>query len=67
MKIQYRTPTVLEEMDDAISANFGGQRIDYFKLTGHEFRKHYGAFDKTAAPAGVTLYSYKGIPIEVEQ
>jgi hypothetical protein len=66
MKIHYREPTLLEEMDEAILANFGtNQRIDYFEITGMEFRRHYTAFDKIGQLGGSTQYLYKGILIKV--
>jgi hypothetical protein len=66
MKIHYRDTSVLENMDEAISASIGtNQRIDYFEITGMEFRRHYTAFDKIGLPGGSTQYLYKGISIKV--
>jgi hypothetical protein len=66
MKIHYRDTSVLEDMDEAISASIGtNQRIDYFEITGIEFRRHYTAFDKIGQSGGSTQYLYKGISIKV--
>jgi regulatory protein YycI of two-component signal transduction system YycFG len=68
MKINYRNPTVLEEMDNAIANSINSdQRIESFELTGIEFRKHYTSFDKLALQGGATQYLYKSIPIKVQE
>jgi hypothetical protein len=64
MKIHYRTPSLLEEMQKAIAES--KQPIDYFELTSEELNSHYGNFDKTNSGSDVT-YSYKRIPIKVKQ
>jgi hypothetical protein len=63
MKIYYREPTVLEQMNDAIRDS--KKPIDYFELTGDELNSYYGNFDKTNSGTDIT-YSYKRIPIKVK-
>jgi hypothetical protein len=64
MKIHYREPTVLEQMNDAIRDS--KKPIDYFELTSEELNSYYGNFDKTNSGVDIT-YSYKRIPIKVKQ
>ena len=64
MKIYYREPTVLEQMNDAIRDS--KKPIDYFELTGEELNANYSNFDRTIKDK-IIYYSYKGIPIKVKQ
>ena len=64
MKTYYREPTVLEQMNDAIRDS--KKPIDYFELTSEEFNSYYSNFDKTNSGSDIT-YSYKRIPIKIEQ
>jgi len=69
MKIHYRDPTVLEQMNNAINVSAESNRkpIDYFELTGQELDSHYSNFDKTAGKDNKISYSYKGIAIKVKE
>jgi len=62
MKIKYRKPTLLEQMNDAISAS--KKPIDYFELSSEELNANYSNFDRTVKNK-IVHYSYKGIPIKV--
>jgi len=62
MKIYYRTPTVIEQMTEAIAT--AKQPIDYFELTSEELNSNYSNFDRTIKDK-VIYYSYKGITIKV--
>jgi hypothetical protein len=64
MKIHYREPTVLEQMNDAIRDS--KKPIDYFELTGDELNTYYSNFDRTIKDK-IIYYSYKGIPLKVKQ
>jgi hypothetical protein len=68
MKIHYREPTVLEQMNNAIaiSAESNRKPIDYFELTVKELNSNYSNFDKTIKDESV-YYSYKGIAIKVKE
>ena len=69
MKIHYREPTVLEQMNNAIrvSNEVNKKPIDYFELTSDELNSNYSNFDKTTGKDGKTVYSYKGIAIKVKE
>ena len=69
MKIHYREPTVLEQMNNAINVSAEANRkpIDYFELTSEEINANYSNFDRTNHKDNVVSYSYKGIPIKVKQ
>ena len=69
MKIHYREPTVLEQMNNAIrvSADLNKKPIEYFELTNNELNANYSNFDRTAGNDGVLQYSYKGILIKVTE
>lgn len=69
MKIYYREPTVLEQMNNAINVSTEANRkpIDYFELTSEELNSYYSNFDKTTGKDNTTVYSYKGIAIKVNQ
>jgi len=62
MKIQYRKPTLIEQMSEAIET--AKQPIDYFELTQQEFQSVFNNLDKTNSKNTVS-YSYKGIEIKV--
>ena len=63
MKIHYRKPTILEQMDDAIRDTT--QCIDYFELTVEEFDQNYDSFDKGVNTEGIAQFTYKGILVKV--
>jgi hypothetical protein len=67
MKIQYRKPTLLELMNDAINNNSVKKPIEYFELTNEELSSCYSSFDRTNHKDNVVSYSYKGIPIKVKK
>ena len=69
MKIHYREPTVLEQMNNAINVSAEANRkpIDYFELTGDELNANYTNFDKSTNKDTSISYSYKGIPVKVKQ
>lgn len=62
MKIKYREPTLIEQMNEAIATV--KQPIDYFELSGEELNANYSNFDRTIKNK-VIHYSYKGIEIKV--
>jgi hypothetical protein len=62
MKIHYRKPTLLEQMNDVIATS--KKPIDYFELSQSEFQSVFSYLDKTNSKNTV-LYSYKGITIKV--
>jgi hypothetical protein len=62
MKIKYRKPTLIEQMNEAIDT--AKQPIDYFELTQSEFQTIFSNLDKTKSGDAVT-YSFKGIAIKV--
>jgi hypothetical protein len=68
MKIHYREPTVVEQMNNAIkvSAEANRKPIDYFELTSEEINANYSNFDRTIKDK-IIYYSYKGIPVKVKQ
>ena len=69
MKIHYRKPTLLEQMDLAVrDCNSPGTKpIDYFELTSEELNANYSNFDRSINKDNKTSYSYKGIPIKVNE
>jgi hypothetical protein len=68
MKIHYREPTVLEQMNNAINVSAEANRkpIDYFELTSEEINANYSNFDRTIKDK-IIYYSYKGIPVKVNK
>ena len=64
MKIYYREPTVLEQMNDAIRDS--KKPIDYFEITSNELNANYSNFDRTIKDK-IIYYSYKGIPVRVNE
>ena len=68
MKIHYREPTVLEQMNNAINVSAEANRkpIDYFELTSEEINANYSNFDRTIKDK-IIYYSYKGISIKVNE
>jgi hypothetical protein len=62
MKIKYRKPTLVEQMNEAIDTT--KQPIDYFELTQQEFQSVFNNLDKNNSKNTVA-YSYKGITIKV--
>lgn len=62
MKIKYRKPTLIEQMNDAIATT--KRPIDCFELSPTEFQSVFNSLDKTNAK-NTTTYSYKGIAIKV--
>ena len=69
MKIHYREPTVLEQMNNAINVSAEANRkpIEYFELNGEELNSYYSNFDRTTGKDGEIFYSYKGIVIKVNK
>ena len=66
MKIHYRKPTLLELMNEAISAAGNKKPVDYFELTSDELNSNYSNFDRTIKDK-IIYYSYKGIPVKVKE
>ena len=68
MKIHYREPTVVEQMNNAINVSAEANRkpIDYFELTSEEINANYSNFDRTIKDK-IIYYSYKGVPVKVKQ
>ena len=62
MKIKYRKPTLVEQMNEAVVT--GKQPIDFFELTQKEFQSVFNNLDKSKSGDKI-LYSYKGITIKV--
>jgi hypothetical protein len=67
MKIYYRKPNLIEQMDMAVRDcnSTGTKPIDYFEVTGEELNSNYSNFDRSTGNNNVVQYSYKGIPIKV--
>jgi hypothetical protein len=68
MKIHYREPTVLEQMNNAIRVSDEANKkpIDFFELTSDELNANYSNFDRTIKDK-IIYYSYKGIPVKVKE
>ena len=68
MKIHYREPTVLEQMNNAIRVSNESNKkpIDCFELTSDEINANYSNFDRTIKDK-IIYYSYKGIPVKVKE
>lgn len=62
MKIQYRKPTLIEQMSEAIAT--AKQPIDAIVLTQAEFNSVFSYLDKTKHKDTMS-YTYKGISIKV--
>ena len=69
MKIHYRKPSLVEQMNNAIAVSNGpnAKPIDHFELSQEEFSQHFSNFDKSHQQDGNTQYSFKSIPIKVMQ
>jgi len=69
MKIHYRKPNLVEQMNNAIAVSAGpnAKPIDHFELHQEEFSQHFSSFDKSQQQDGTTQYSFKSIPIKVIQ
>ena len=67
MKVHYRKPTLLEQMNEAVRNSTGTNPIDYFELTTDELNTNYSNFDRTTNRDNVIQYSYKSIPIKVKE
>ena len=69
MKIHYRKPTLVEQMNNAIavSAEPNVKPIDYFELTSEELNANYSNFDRSTNKDSTITYSYKGIPVKVKE
>jgi hypothetical protein len=65
MKIHYRKPSLIEEMQAAIVAS--KEPIDYFELTPEEFNQYFSSFDKSFQRDNTVQYQFKGILIKVIQ
>jgi hypothetical protein len=68
MKIHYREPTVLEQMNNAIRVSDEANKkpIDFFELTSDELNSNYSNFDRTIKDK-IIYYSYKGVPVKVKE
>ena len=69
MKIQYRKPTLIEQMTEAIAT--AKQPIEAIVLTQTEFQSVINYLDKSQSPGldhsgEKRAYSFKGIPIKVQ-
>ena len=66
MKIHYRKPSLVEQMNNAIAVSTepNAKPIDHFELTSNELNSNYSNFDRTIINK-IIHYSYKGIPIKV--
>ena len=62
MKIQYRKPTLIEQINEAIDS--ATKPIEVIELTQSEFQSVFNYLDKTNSKNTVA-YSYKGIAIKV--
>ena len=65
MKIHYRKPDLLEEMQTAIANS--KEPIDYFELTPEEFNQHFSSFDKSFQKDNSVQYLFRGILLKVTQ
>jgi hypothetical protein len=68
MKIHYRKPSLVEQMNNAIAVSNepNVKPIDYFELTSEELNANYSNFDRTIKEK-VIHYSYKGVPVKVKE
>jgi hypothetical protein len=62
MKIKYRKPTIIEQMNEAIATS--KKPIDCFELSSEELNSNYSNFDRSIKDK-VIHYSYKGITVKV--
>ncbi len=62
MKIVYRKPTLIEQMNEAIAT--ATKPIEALELTQTEFQSVFNYLDKTNNK-NTTTYSFKGIAIKV--
>lgn len=62
MKVQYRDPTLIEQMAEVIANS--KRPIDHFELSPAEFQSVINHIDKTKSNQTM-IYSYKGIQIKV--
>jgi hypothetical protein len=65
MKIHYRKPNLLEEMQTAIANS--KEPIDHFELTPEEFNQHFSSFDKSFQKDNSVQYLFRGILLKVTQ
>jgi hypothetical protein len=63
MKIHYRKPDLLEQMNKAIADS--KEPIDHFELTSEEFNQYYSSFDKSFQRDNSVQYMFRGIAIKV--
>jgi hypothetical protein len=63
MKIHYRKPDLLEQMNAAIATS--KEPIDYFELSPEEFNQHFSSFDKSFLRDNTVQYQFRGIKIKV--
>ena len=79
MKIKYYTPTIFEQMKQAIDSRGWDQRIQEFILTPEEFAEFvdlgspenaqfnaFAGYIKITLPSGKTVYQYGGVNVKVE-
>lgn len=68
MNIYYREPTLIEQMNDAISDCVTSKKhIDYFELSRVELDGNWTNFDRVTKNGIDVSYSYKGITIKVKE
>jgi hypothetical protein len=61
MKIHYRKPNLIEQINEAIANSSAGNKlIYYFELTSDELNSVYSYFDRTTNKDNTINYSYKG-------
>jgi len=63
MKIHYRKPDLLEQMNAAITTS--KEPIDHFELTPEEFNQYFSSFDKSFLRDNTVQYQFRGIKIKV--
>jgi hypothetical protein len=62
MKIKYRKPTLIDQMNEAIATS--KKPIDLFELSPTEFQSVFNNLDKTNS-GSIIIYSYRGIAVKV--
>ena len=63
MKIKYREPTLIEQMNEAIA--MAKQPIEAIVLTASEFNSVFSYLDKTKTKDTIS-YTFKGIEVKVQ-
>lgn len=65
MKIHYRKPDLLQEMQMAMANS--KEPIDHFELTQEEFNQYFSSFDKSFQKDNSVQYMFRGIAIKVKE